>query len=289
MTLLRVLATALLMAFAAALLAEEPFEAILVVPDVRLLPGVPFDFWVELHNRSDSTRIISVCEPFHLRLVSGEPVYWTDTYEQAMARNHFSWSHGSEAVVSPGETEVLAIPAYSGAMAGGFFRQRPLSAPGRRFVIALPLCERTVPSDHRSPKSKLMSSEVEIEIMSPTGSDALVWNLIEERSEHQWTPADMASPEGNKIWETVLRDFPDSNYVPYATLMAGHHVLSDLRDRLAHQLRTIERFPDSPVLEWLHVETWQTARSLGLYGVMLAEGAKIRQSRRPTTPRLTSR
>lgn len=134
-----------------------------------------------------------------------------------------------------------------------------------------------------------MSSEVEIEIMSPTGSDALVWNLIEERSEHQWTPADMASPEGNKIWETVLRDFPDSNYVPYATLMAGHHFLSDLRDRLAHQLRTIERFPDSPVLEWLHVETWQTARSLGLYGVMLAEGAKIRQSRRPTTPRLTSR
>jgi hypothetical protein len=127
-----------------------------------------------------------------------------------------------------------------------------------------------------------MTSEVEIEIVSPTGSDALVWSFVQETSQHQWTPADMESPASRAMWETVLRDFPDSNYVPYAILMTAGF-LSDWRECLARQLRTIERFSDSPVLEWLHVETWHTARALRLRGVMLAEGAIVRQSKRPTT------
>ena len=275
-------ATALLTLFGDALVAREAVEATLVVPDVRILPGVPFDFWVELHNRSDSVRRISVCEPFQIRLVSGAPIQWTETDEPMKPRGQFYWSHGGEAIVGPGETKVLAIPAYSGLMAGGFFQERLLSAPGRRFAIALPLCGQAVPSTGAT-SSRWMTSEVEIEIVSPTGSDALVWNLIEEASEHRWTPADMASPESRAMWESVLRDFPESNYVPYAMLMTGSFLFSDWRDRLARQLRTIDRFSDSPVLEWLHVETWQTARALRLHGVMLAEGAIVRQSKRPTT------
>lgn len=265
------------------LFAREPMEATLVVPDVRILPGVPFDFWVELHNRSDSARRVSVCEPFRMRLVSGEPFHWTETREQMVPRREFYWSHGGDAFVRPGETRILAVPAYGGLSSGGFFSDRRFSAPGRRFAIALPLCEQAVTSTGYRESSRLMTSEAEIEIMSPAGSDAAVWKLIQETSKHPWTPADMGSPDSRAMWESVLRDIPDSNYVPYAILMTGRFLLTDWRDCLARQLRALERFPDSPALEWLHVEAWRTARALRLHGVMLAEGAIVRQSRRPTT------
>ena len=264
------------------LLADEPMEAILVVPDGRLLPGVPFDFWVELHNRSASARRVNVCAPFRMRLVSGEPIEWTETPEQRTPRADFYWSHGGEAIVGPGATAVLAIPAASGLMASGFFRERLLSAPGRRFAIALPLCVGAG-GWPRSESVKVMTTEAEIEIIKPTGSDAVVWKLIGETSKQEWTAADMGTPNARAMWEVVLRDFPDSNYVPYAVLMTGTFLPNDWRDDLARQLRAIRRFPDSPALEWLHVHAWWMADSLRLHGVMRAEGAALRRSRRPTT------
>lgn len=273
----------LLLLSGGALLAGEPMEATLVVPDVRILPGVPFDFWVELHNGSDSARRIVVCEPFRMRLVSGEPFQWTETREQMEPPRQFYWIHGGEAFVRPGETKILAIPAYDGLFSSGFFRDRRFSAPGRRFAIALPLCERVPTSNGDALASaRLMTSEVEIEIMSPAGSDEVAWNRIEETSQHRWTPADMASPEWRAMWESVLRDNPDSNYVPYAVLMTQFQ-FHDWHDYLAKELRTIERFPDSPAREWLHVEALGTADALGLYGVTLAERAIVRRSKRPTT------
>ena len=277
------LATAMLVLCGNALLAGEPIEAILVVPDRRILPGVPFDFWVELHNRSESIRSVRVCAPFQTRLVSGEPVQWTETRDQRTPHSDFSWSHGGEAVVGPGETAILAIPAFGGWTSGGFFRDRRLSAPGRQFAIALPLCEQVTGGyGSLGERSKLMTTEASIEIVRPTRSDAAVWNLIQQKSNHEWTAADMHSPNARAMWESVLRDFPDSNYVPYAILMTDTFS-NDWPDALARELRAIRRFSDSPVLEWLHVEAWQTARTLGLHGVMLAEGAIIRQSKRPTT------
>lgn len=278
------LATALLLLCGNALLGGEPMEAILVVPDLRILPGVPFDFWVELHNRSESMRRVRVCAPFEMRLVSGDPIQWTETSDRRTTpRSDFYWSHGGEGVVQPGETTVLAIPASDGWMAGDFFRDRRLSAPGRRFAIALPLCEQAVgPFGSPGERSQLMTTEVEIEIVKPTGSDAAVWNLIGETSKHQWTAADIGSPNARAMWESVLRDFPDSNYVPYAILMTSRWLSND-GSCLARELRAIQRFSDSPVLEWLHVEAWRMAGALRLHGVMLAEGAIIRKSKRPTT------
>lgn len=278
------LAAALLLLCGNALLAGEPMEAILVVPDLRLLPGVPFDFWVELHNRSENMRRVRVCAPFQMRIVSGEPIEWTETIDQRTPRNDFYWSHGGEAVVPPGRKAVLAIPAYDGMSAGDFFRDRRLSAPRRRFAIALPLCEQVIGAfGAPGERSTLMTTEVEIEIVNPAGRDAAVWNLIQETSKHQWTAADMGSPNARAMWESVLRDFPDSNYVPYAILMTGTVLSNDRHDSLASELRTIQRFPDSPALEWLHVEAWWTAGALRLHGVRLAEGAIIRRSKRPTT------
>jgi hypothetical protein len=279
----RALATALLLLCGNALLADEPIEAILVVPDLRILPGVPFDFWVELHNRSEDVRRVSVCAPFQMRLLSGEPIQWTDTRDQRTPRSDFYWSHGGEAVVQPGETAFLAIPAHDGLTAGGFFRDRRLSAPGRRFAIALPLCGQVIGA-YGSPgeRSTLTTSEVEIEIMRPTAGDAKVWNLIQQTSKYEWTAADMGSPDARAMWKSVVRNFPDSNYVPYAILMTGSYS-NDWRDSLARELRAIRRFADSPVLEWLHVDAWGIASELRLHGVMLAEGAIIRKSKRPTT------
>lgn len=285
MNVARVVVAAVLLIFSAeTLLARDPMDAVLVVPDVRILPGVPFDFWVELHNGSESVWRVSVCEPLRIRLISGEPFHWTETPGQMQPRGHFYWSHGGEAIVKPGETKSLAIPAYSGLMSGGFFRERVLSAPGRRFGISLPLCVQLSPSPgHPAETSKLLTNEVELDIVSPEGSDALAWNRLQETGKHQWTPDDMGSPENRAMWQSVLRDFPDSNYVPYALLMTGSYLYSDWQDLLARQLRTIERFPDSPAVEWLRVEAWRTAGALRQHGVMFAEGAIVRKSKRPTT------
>jgi hypothetical protein len=87
-----VLATALLLVSGGALLADEAVEAVealLVVPDARILPGVPFDFWIEIHNRSDDVRRVSICEPFGVRLVAGEPIHWTETPDQMKPHDQF--------------------------------------------------------------------------------------------------------------------------------------------------------------------------------------------------------
>jgi hypothetical protein len=148
------LTTALLMLFGDALLAREPMEATLVVPDVRILPGVPFDFWVELHNWSDSARRISICERLQMRLVSREPVTWNETPEQMKPRGQFHWSYGGEVIVGPGETRLLAIPASSGTRSRDFFHERLLSAPGRRLAIALPSASKPLHPQDLEPRAR---------------------------------------------------------------------------------------------------------------------------------------
>jgi hypothetical protein len=282
-------AAAMLVACGHAVVASERVQATLVLPDVRILPGVPFDFWVELHNRSDSMLRVSICDRFDVRFVSGEPVPQSKTRDDTEPRRELDWAGRGEVALRPGQATILAIPVSTAMTSSGFFRERLFSAPGRRFAISLPLCEQVVtPLGIRGAPAKLTTNEVELEIVSPTRSDALVWKLIEETSKREWTPADMALPDNRKTWKSVLRDFPDSSYVPYATLMScGGYPPSD--DDLARQIRAIRRFADSPVLEWLHVEAWETARWLRERGTMLAEGAIVRQLKRPTTRLLAER
>lgn len=278
---MKTLMTALLILSANVLFAADAMQATLVVPDTRLLPGVPFDFWIVLHNGSSTVRHVTVCTPFALRLASGEPFEWHATREEMMPRGPLYWPHGGDAVVEPGETKVLAIPA-SDAAYGSFFRDRRFSALGRRFAISLSLCDQA-----GNETSKLITNEVEIEIMTPTGSDAVVWNLLEEKSGNRWTPAEIWSPSWRPMWESIIRNSPDSNYVPYAVLMTNQSTI-DWRDDLARQLRTIRRFSTTPVVEWLHVEARRTARAVHENGVMLAEGAILSRSKRPTTRLLAS-
>jgi len=198
-----------------------------------------------------------------------------------MQRDQIYWPHGGDAVVKPGETITLAIPAKDAGY-GSFFRDRRFSAPGHRFAISLSLCEQA-----GNETSKLITNEVEIEIVTPTGSDSVVWKLLEEKTGNRWTPRGMWEPSARPMWESIIRNSPDSNYVPYAVLMADRSSI-DWHDDLARQLRTIRRFPDSPVVEWLRVEARRTARALREDGVMLAEGAILRRSKRPTTRLLAS-
>ena len=122
----------------------------------------------------------------------------------------------------------------------------------------------------------------DVEIVIEPGGEHSTAGVAHESSKQRWTPADMG-PQSRAMWGSVLRDFPDSNYVPYAILMTGIFLFDDWRDLLARQLLAIDRFPDSPVVEWLHTEAWRNARALRLHGVMLAKGAILRQSKRPTT------
>src|ERR1043165_6209095 len=39
-------------------------DAKLVIPDTTTLPGVPFDMWIEVQNRSDVTIAVGLCPSF---------------------------------------------------------------------------------------------------------------------------------------------------------------------------------------------------------------------------------
>jgi len=275
------LAAIVALMFASAVFAQDSTEAHLVIPDSRILPGVPFDFWIEVHNRGSQLKRVTVCAPFEMRILSGEPLRFTEGAPKQRS-NQLYWPHGGEVIVGPGESKTLVIPA-SDAQYGEFLDDRLFSAPGRRVGIRLPLCQQIVGRyGQNGDRSTVQTNEVEIEIVNPSGSDATVWNLMEETLNHRWTPAEFWRGERRAMWESVLRDSPDSNYVPYALITTGRFS-SDWRDLLAQQLRAIERFPESPAVEWLHVEAWLSARAIRAHGVMLAEGAIVRHSKRPTT------
>jgi hypothetical protein len=88
-----------------------------------------------------------------------------------------------------------------------------------------------------------------VERIEPTGSDAKVWQRMQEIANGRWAPPQTTITNAGdeyesmiargKVWSEILTKYPDSNYVPYAV------VAHDSIDVKA-VIDAIKRFRDHP-------------------------------------------
>jgi hypothetical protein len=196
------------------------------------------------------------------------------------------------------------LPFRDGLRGAQFFRDPRLSPPGR-YVLAVRLESFPIGGFESSARSltdrgPVTTSEAVVERIEPAGSDMRVWQRMQEIAKGRWTTplgtitvtaghqADLPFEEmiaRERVWDEILTEYPDSNYVPYALLaLSGNRV--EFLKRVADVL---DRFPQSPVTEPLQLELWRwISSSCDLPGrapqkTCDAAWAKIHASKRPTT------
>ena len=280
-------------ALAIPLLAQQtpsPIEAKLVVPDTKLLPGVPFDMWVDVHNPSDSTVTVGLYVTLLVRLDKGE------SFEVAPLRGEGNrppilLRDAEKAPVHyltlrPHQQQTLTLPVEDELAGPVVLRDDRLSNPGH-YVIALRLDawpRIDAPVSYFGP---VLTDEVPIERIEPLGTDAKVWQRMQTLTNGHWVPIQWLNWPGAKSGDAqrfineILTKYPDSHYVPYALLASSFGGVTD--GYLKRVLEAIDRFPDSPVSELLHLQAWGTATSARRGTVMNAEATKVQNSKRPTT------
>ncbi|HEV8432681.1 MAG TPA: hypothetical protein VGR95_04655 [Thermoanaerobaculia bacterium] len=240
----------------------SPLTATLVVPDSTLLPGVPFDMWVTVSNPSDASVGLGLCadllvkpersEPYTVRFGGERGRYPTLLPER-------TWSDGRETyiVLRPHEAKTLTVPVEPGLEGPAYFRDARLSPPGK-YEIALQLgyCwgmatpqTALLPPEFLGP---VTTNEVVITRIEPTGDDAKVWKRMQELTHGNWVPAQWeVSPAGQTVANEVEANYRDSNYFPYVT--AATMIGSASESNIARFLDTIERFPNSPIIDLVHI------------------------------------
>ncbi|HXG59321.1 MAG TPA: hypothetical protein VNL91_09895 [Thermoanaerobaculia bacterium] len=266
----------------------SPVEANLVIPDMKLLPGVPFELWISLRNTSAATVGVGLCADMVVRPEGGEPFtvvgggLGLPPYPALLADRK-----GSNAgavrylLMKPKDAVTLALPMVRELEGPIYFADERLSKPGRYGIsLRLDYCwGGNVPQKSLLPVEFLgavTTNEIVVERITPAGSDAVVWQRMQEKTNGKWIPTRWR-PE---VTTEILTKHSDSNYYPYALLAASFGRMT--QDRLNRLLDAIERFPESPVIEWLQVEAWESA----IGARAQSAGAlfnKVKQSKRPTT------
>lgn len=292
---------------------SSPIVARLTVPDTEVLPGVPFDMWVELTNPSDSRVSFFSGAQLVVRVVGGEtfealrgdrPILLDDTGMETEKGEAF-------VTLEPGETRIAAFPIGPGLRGAGFFDDDRLSPPGRyelavRFDRGPPTpleVRNEVPPTFYG---AVLSNTVSVTRIEPTGSDRDVWRLMQSSVEGgRWSQACLFttvavfgtltgvdvqqiscnSSRGPLIWADIIREYPDSNYLPYA--VAAREGTGEAWAEVV--VETLNRFPESPASDLLSLKTWQLVGfTCGLRGWRYPEGCesaleRIFVSMRPTT------
>jgi hypothetical protein len=139
---------------------------------------------------------------------------------------------------------------------------------------------RLLPPEFLGP---VTTNEVTVERIAPTGTDAAVWQRMQELTSGHWSLISwMSTDTGKAIIAEIMDNHKDSNYYPYALLADTFGAV----DERAHNriVDAIKRFPTSPVIELLEFEAWNTAISgrKGMAGYD-AHYSRLKASKRPTT------
>lgn len=276
----------------------SPVNATLVVPDSTLLPGVPFDMWVTVSNASDASVGVGLCGDMIVRREGG------DTFVIGFGSEHGkyptllperTWHGGRETyiVLRPHETKTLTIPVYPGLEGPAYFNDARLSPPGRyAMAMRLGYCwpsmvtpqKSLLPPEYLGP---VTTNEALITRIQPTGVDARVWERMQELTHGQWVPTQWGtSPAGRAVVNEVTSDYPDSNYFPY--MVAATMIGSASESQITRFLKTIDRFPTSPIIDLVHVAAQSVlAGNCSFHterGVLCQrETAYLAKSSRPTT------
>jgi hypothetical protein len=267
----------------------SPVQARLVIPDVKTLPGVPMEMWVDLNNPSDSAVAVGLSPQLIVRSGHGEtfdvalePTYMPDVLDGQSAAYVLLPPHGAR---------TLTFPIRNG-QGPRFFNDWRLSPPGRYTIIMLlqaPPFEGPGAKPYLGP---VVTNEVTVERVEPTGTDAKVWQRMQEVANGHWSQDCGALVRGAgqtiwctasaedvaAVWNDVVTSYRNSNYVPYASLGTG--VTNEHLDRL---LDVIRRFPTTPVIDQLHLAAYGTALSLGKRAVYQSELMELNKSTRRTT------
>jgi len=283
----------------------SPVQAKLVIPDAKVLPGVPFDMWIEVRNPSDATITIGLFPRLAVRADRGAAFEVTSGASDFPVLLRGSKSAGEPVIdyltLAPGEKKTLTLPIREELQGAQFFRDYRLSPPGRYTLAmrldAFPLgiMSEPVPLTFLGP---VLTTEATVERIEPTGADAKVWKRMQELANGRWALLPMTISSGaspsvdvdtvgkmTSVWGEILTKYPESNYIPYALLWG-----SGFDDQYTKRvLDAIERFPSSPVIEYLDARARNlTVKHAGMPGSAMAaafarETAKIEHSQRPTT------
>jgi hypothetical protein len=256
----------------------SPIQATLVVPDTKVLPGVPFEMWINVVNPSDASVGVGLCPSVVVKHDGGAAFTVAGKrngrYDELLSDSHNQ--RLSYLVLKPHEQQVLTLPIRPELIGPSFFDDSRLLGPGTYALsVRLDFCwcgscapqERLLPPEFLGP---ITTNEVTVERTTPAGSDAAVWTRLQELATHGTAIANVW--HNNSFLSDVVTNHPDSNYVPYALLAASFG--NNAAKHREHVRAAIGRFPTTPVAELLQVNAWTPAD---------AEWTNVQHSKRPTT------
>ena len=261
------LAVTLLLTVAAGAQQSSPVKATLVIPDTKLLPGVPFDMWIDVINTSDTAVTIGLY-PVLVVQQNGEtfeiapplcdvPVLLPPVHQ---AREEYQYLQ-----LAPGEKKTLIPPVEQ---APYFITDYRIMPPGHYMIsFRIDAFPDILASHAPTPLTyhgAVVTNAVSFDRIVPTGSDAKVWELMQKASKDgHWTlpqftevsgcrPRIPNNEERYSVYKEIVTNYPDSNYYPYAV---GTTFPKSRREALLRD--AIHRFPHTPVLEYLHLGLWR--------------------------------
>jgi hypothetical protein len=178
-----------------------------------------------------------------------------------------------------------------------YFDDARLSGPGSYAIsLRLDYCWPgfTTPQASLLPRDFLGSvttNEVTVERTTPTGSDAAVWQQMQELTGGTWVSAGWSTARngtaGRTVAAEILTKYRDSGYYPYALAATSFGAVRPAD--LTRLVDAIQRFPGSPVIEMLQEQALGlTSDACGMKGHRLASvcesaTARLKASKRPTT------
>jgi hypothetical protein len=263
--------------------ARNRVQATLVIPDTKLLPGVPFEMWIELYNSSYDTLTVGT-SPRALVEPEGGASFVIDPVMSHITYPTLLRGADGEALtyadLAPHEKRFLTLPVDLMLDAPLFAEDVRISSPGR-YRISLILDkfpQIAAPSSFVGP---ITTNDVLIERVRPSGIDALVWQRMQMATEGAWKPQDWQSSVSSKICREIVTDYRESMYFPYAALVTG----GDDTSAVKQLMDAIDRFPQSPIIDLLYVAAWRRqaafAGPLSVHRQKIA--AHLKDTKRPTT------
>jgi hypothetical protein len=258
---------ALIMGLACVASAQQvsPVQASLVIPDAKLLPGVPFDMWIDVRNPSDSAVTVGLFPRLSVRTDGGVSFEIRPQPDDFPVLLRGSRAAGSPIIryltLAPGGKQTLTLPIEEWLAGTQFLRDARLSPPGH-YTLSIRLDAFPGVTDPATLTflGPVITSEATVERIEPTGADAKVWNRMQQLGNGRWAVLPPVATSGATAAETasmwsvcgeIIAKDPDSNYLPYA-LIANAGV-SDKYLKLITE--AIGRFPSSPLIELISAKS----------------------------------
>lgn len=265
----------------------SPIRATLVVPDRDLLPGVPFDLWIDMENPTDSRVTVGLDPVLHVRTEDGDE-FDVDPERSPVLMDDGEGNVIQELTLSPREKRTIALPIEVYMNGSALTGDRRLTAPGTyRLSISLnPFSERESERE-TTDRGSVVTNEVEIRRVLSTPEDERIWARLIAESNGSWDGTWWGKPAASVIAHDIINSGKTSGYYPYALLGRGIAGPSSIES----YVDALRRFPNSPVAEALQLRLWHSAaRFQNMPGHALAKvhanaESALKASRRPTTRR----